>query len=75
VPDLDLHTADAPTRVFTPLQDVRPVLLNLVNPAVSTFLLGPIESVGPRQAGCGSSRSLARSLRFDAGDRDRAPGG
>ncbi len=29
MPDLDLHTADGPTRVFTLLRDARPVLLNL----------------------------------------------
>jgi hypothetical protein len=29
MPDLDVHTADGPTRVFTLLHDVRPVLLNL----------------------------------------------
>ena len=32
VPDLDLHTADGPTRVFTLLHDARPVLLNLGQP-------------------------------------------
>jgi 3-(3-hydroxy-phenyl)propionate hydroxylase len=32
MPDLDLHTADGPTRVFTLLHDARPVLLNLVEP-------------------------------------------
>jgi 3-(3-hydroxy-phenyl)propionate hydroxylase len=32
VPDLDLHTADGPTRVFTLLHDARPVLLNLGEP-------------------------------------------
>ena len=29
MPDLDLHTADGPVRVFTLLHDARPVLLNL----------------------------------------------
>jgi len=29
MPDLDLKTADGPTRVFALLQDARPVLLNL----------------------------------------------
>jgi 3-(3-hydroxy-phenyl)propionate hydroxylase len=29
MPDLDVHTADGPTRVFTLLHDARPVLLNL----------------------------------------------
>jgi 3-(3-hydroxy-phenyl)propionate hydroxylase len=32
MPDLDLHTADGSTRVFTMLHDARPVLLNLGEP-------------------------------------------
>ncbi len=32
MPDLDLQTADGPTRVFTLLHDARPVLLNLGDP-------------------------------------------
>jgi 2-polyprenyl-6-methoxyphenol hydroxylase-like FAD-dependent oxidoreductase len=32
MPDLDLHTADGPTRVFTLLHDARPVLLSLGAP-------------------------------------------
>src|SRR3981189_998249 len=32
MPDLDLHSADGPTRVFTLLHDARPVLLNLGEP-------------------------------------------
>jgi 3-(3-hydroxy-phenyl)propionate hydroxylase len=32
MPDLDLQTADGPTRVFTLLHDARPVLLNLGAP-------------------------------------------
>lgn len=32
IPDLDLHTADGPLRVFTLLHDARPVLLNLGEP-------------------------------------------
>jgi 2-polyprenyl-6-methoxyphenol hydroxylase-like FAD-dependent oxidoreductase len=32
MPDIDLHTADGPTRVFTLLHDARPVLLNLGEP-------------------------------------------
>jgi 2-polyprenyl-6-methoxyphenol hydroxylase-like FAD-dependent oxidoreductase len=32
MPDLDLHTADGPTRVFTLLHDARAVLLNLGEP-------------------------------------------
>lgn len=33
MPDLDVHTADGPTRVFTLLHDARPVLLNLGEPS------------------------------------------
>ena len=32
MPDLDLHTADGPTRVYALLHDARPVLLNLGDP-------------------------------------------
>jgi 3-(3-hydroxy-phenyl)propionate hydroxylase len=32
MPDLDLQTADGPTRVFTLMHDARPVLLNLGEP-------------------------------------------
>ena len=32
MPDLDLHTADGPTRVFALLHDARPVLLDLGGP-------------------------------------------
>ena len=32
MPDLDVHTADGPTRVFTLLHEARPVLLNLGEP-------------------------------------------
>jgi hypothetical protein len=32
MPDLDLQTADGPTRVFARLHDARPVLLNLGEP-------------------------------------------
>jgi 3-(3-hydroxy-phenyl)propionate hydroxylase len=32
IPDLDLHTADGPTRLFTLLHDARPLLLNLGEP-------------------------------------------
>src|SRR2546421_2581798 len=39
MPDLDLHTADGPTRVFTLLHDARPVLLNLGEPGA--FDLSP----------------------------------
>jgi 2-polyprenyl-6-methoxyphenol hydroxylase-like FAD-dependent oxidoreductase len=34
MPDLDVHTSDGPTRVFTLLHDARPVLLNLDEPDV-----------------------------------------
>jgi hypothetical protein len=34
MPDLDVHTSDGPTRVFTLLHDARPVLLNLGEPDV-----------------------------------------
>ncbi len=34
MPDLDLHTADGPTRVFALLHRARPVLLNLGEPGV-----------------------------------------
>jgi 2-polyprenyl-6-methoxyphenol hydroxylase-like FAD-dependent oxidoreductase len=37
MPDLDLHTADGPTRVFTLLHDARPVLLNLSEPGGFDF--------------------------------------
>ena len=33
MPDLDLDTAEGPTRVFTLLHDAKPVLLNLAEPA------------------------------------------
>jgi 2-polyprenyl-6-methoxyphenol hydroxylase-like FAD-dependent oxidoreductase len=33
IPDLDLHTADGPTRAFALLHDARPVLLSLAAPA------------------------------------------
>jgi 2-polyprenyl-6-methoxyphenol hydroxylase-like FAD-dependent oxidoreductase len=65
MPDLDLQTAGGPTRVFTLLHDARPCSSTSVNLAVSTFLLGRIESgwSTPGAMACGSSRSLARSLR------------
>jgi 3-(3-hydroxy-phenyl)propionate hydroxylase len=37
MPDLDVHTADGPTRVFTLLHDARPVLLNLGDAAGFDF--------------------------------------
>jgi 2-polyprenyl-6-methoxyphenol hydroxylase-like FAD-dependent oxidoreductase len=42
MPDLDLHTADGPTRVFTLLHDARPVLLNLGAPG--SFDISPSAS-------------------------------
>jgi hypothetical protein len=65
MPDLDLQTADGPTRVFTLLHVPGPCSSTSVNLAVSTFLLGRIESgwSTPGAMACGSSRSLARSLR------------
>ena len=46
MPDLDVHTADGPTRVFTLLHDARPVLLNLGEPGgfdiVSVGGSGPV---------------------------------
>jgi 3-(3-hydroxy-phenyl)propionate hydroxylase len=39
MPDLDLQTADGPTRVFALLHEARPVLLNLDEPG--TFDIGP----------------------------------
>ena len=39
MPDLDLHTADGPTRLFTLLHDARPVLVNLGEPGA--FDIGP----------------------------------
>ena len=37
MPDLDLQTTDGPTRVFAPLHDARPVLLNLGGPGGSVL--------------------------------------
>ena len=69
MPDLDLHTADGPTRVFTLLHDARPVLLDLGEPdgfaeAVPTLRRGRIASGWSTRGttACGSSRSSARSL-------------
>jgi 3-(3-hydroxy-phenyl)propionate hydroxylase len=41
MPDLDLQTADGPTRVFTLLHDARPVLLNFGDPSPIRPPLGP----------------------------------
>jgi len=65
MPDLDVRTADGPTRVFTLLHDARPVLLNLGEPG--GFDLSPwANRVGRSTPGSmtpGSSRSSARSRR------------
>jgi len=65
MPDLDVHTADGPTRVLALLHDARPVLLNLGEPG--GFDISPwanrVRLVGARHDGVWSSRSLARSLR------------
>ena len=65
MPDLDVHTADGPTRVFTLLHDARPVLLNLGEPGGFDISPWAIESgwSTPSTMACGSSRSSARSLR------------
>jgi hypothetical protein len=43
MPDLDLHTAEGPSRVFAFLHEARPVLLNLGGPAGSTSHPGPAD--------------------------------
>jgi hypothetical protein len=53
MPDLDMHTADGPTRMFTLLHDARPVLLNLGEPG--GFDISPwadrVRSVDAKHAG------------------------
>jgi 3-(3-hydroxy-phenyl)propionate hydroxylase len=53
MPDLDVHTAGGPTRVFTLLHDARPVLLNLGEPGA--FDIAPwadrVRLVDAKQAG------------------------
>ena len=66
MPDLDVDTADGPTRVFTLLHDARPVLLNLGDPG--GFDIAPwADRVRLVDADArwrrGSSRSSARSRR------------
>ena len=63
MPDLDLRTADGPTRVFTLLHDARPVLLDLGAPGASTSRRGRIASAWstPTTPAGGSFRSSARS--------------
>ena len=65
MPDLDLHTADGPTRVFTLLHDARPVLLNLDAPGGFDIAPGRPRPGGRRRptTARGSSRSSARSPR------------
>ncbi len=41
MPDLDLDTANGPTRVFTLLHDAKPVLLNFAEPTASRSRPGP----------------------------------
>jgi hypothetical protein len=64
MPDLDVHAADGPTRVFTLLHDAQPVLLNLGEPG--GFDISPwanrVRLVDARHDGVWSSRSWARSL-------------
>ena len=64
MPDLDLETADGPTRVFTLLHDARPVLMNLSEGGGFDF--SPWQDRGTR------SRRTARwgvgSFRSSAGD-------
>ncbi len=51
MPDLDLHTADGPTRVFTLLHDARPVLLDLGEPGgFDICSVGASRAVGRRHA-------------------------
>ena len=65
MPDLDLQTADGPTRVHALLHDARPVLLDLGGPGA--FDLAPwadrVRGCTPRTTGRGSSLSSARSRR------------
>ena len=66
MPDLDLQTADGPTRVFTLLHDARPVLLDLGGARrLRHRALGRSSPTGRRHAtmACGRSRSSARSRR------------
>ena len=66
MPDLDLQTADGPTRVFALLHDARPVLLDLGEPGgVRHRAVGGSGPAGRRHATTarGSSPSSARSRR------------
>src|SRR5438067_2297874 len=52
MPDLDLHTADGPTRVFTLLHSARPVLLNLGEPGFDiTAWADRVQLIDARYAG------------------------
>ncbi len=63
MPDLDLVTANGPLRVFTLLQDARPVLLNLGEPG--DFDITPwahrVLTIDAKFAGTWSFRSWAKS--------------
>ena len=53
MPDLDVHTGDGPTQVYTLLHDARPVLLNLAEPGgfdISPWA-GRVRSVDAKHAG------------------------
>jgi len=64
MPDLDLVTADGPTRVFTLLHDARPVPLNLGEPG--GLDIGPwadrVQLIDAKYAGAWSFRHSGRSL-------------
>ena len=61
MPDLDLVTADGPTRVFTLLHGARPVLLNLGDPGLLdiTPWADRVSRPTPNMAAIGSYQSLA----------------
>ena len=65
MPDLDLHTADGPSRGSPCCTTPGLCCSTSVNAAASTLLVGRIESGSstPSTMACGSSRSLARSPR------------
>ena len=64
MPDLDVQTADGPTRVFNLLHDARPVLLNLGAPGGFDWLCRIECGWSTRSTPAyGSSRSSARSTR------------
>ena len=66
MPDLDLQTADGPTRVFALLHDARPVLLDLGEPGgfdIAPWADRVRSGRRDRTTARGSSRSSARSRR------------